>query len=175
MGLFDFLFARTGKKKTPQAGREDGLVKWGSGALQYDPELIPKFKEEHRTLLAMFQDIKQASDIQNFAAAQKALQEFKLALNVHLLAENVRFYAYVRKGLASNVSDLATVNAFWKEMQGITKVVIQFLAKYETAPFTPEMRAAFGSELNAVGEALGQRIRREEEHLYTLYLPSYGD
>lgn len=172
MGLFDFLFGKS-SELTSQSANSEGVVQWGSGGLQYDPELIPKLTQEHRHLLAMFGVIKQSYERQDFVAVQKALQEFKLSLNVHLLTENVRFYAYVKKGLSNSTENLETVTSFWKEMQGIAKVVIQFLGKYETSVFTPEMKAAFGKELDDVGAALVSRIKREEESLYTLYLPAY--
>ncbi len=172
MGLFDFLFGKAGEVPAAQPAK-GGVVHWGNGGLQYDPELIAKLMQEHRDLLTMFGSIRQSYQVQDFAAVQKALQEFKLSLNVHLLTENVRFYAYVKKGLSGNVQDLETVTAFWREMQAIAKVVIQFLGKYETPDFTPDMRAAFGKELEDVGMALVHRIKREEESLYTLYQPAY--
>ncbi len=174
MGLFDFLFGKAGEEAPQQPASADGVVRWGSGGLQYDPELIPKLTQEHHHLLALFGAIQGAHQRQDFSAVQHALRDFKLALNVHLLTENVRFYAYVKKGLSNSTENLDTVNAFWKEMQGIAKVVIQFLAKYEAAMLTPEMKAAFGKELEDVGAALVSRIKREEESLYTLYLPSYA-
>ncbi len=172
MGLFGFLFGKAGETPVPSPS-PDGVVHWGNGGLQYDPELISKLVQEHRHLLSLFEAVAGCYQAQDFDRVQKALQEFKLALNVHLLTENVRFYAYVKKGLSNNMQDFETVTAFWREMQGIAKVVIQFLGKYETSNFTPEMRVTFGKELEDVGAALASRIKREEESLYTLYQPSY--
>ncbi len=175
MSLFGFLFGNAGEEAASRADDTHGVVQWEGGTLRYDPELIPKLTQEHGTLLSLFSAIRQSHEAGDLAVMQKALNEFKGALSVHLLTENVRLYAYVKKGLAQDAKGLETMTAFWKEMQAIAKTVIEFLGKYQEATFTQEMRDAFGRDLEAIGVALTTRIRQEEERLYTLYRPSYAN
>lgn len=174
MSLFGFLFGNVGEAAMSQVDDGHGVVHWEGGPVRYDPELIPRLTQEHRTLLSLFSAIKRSNEAGDLAAVRTALNEFKGALNAHLLVENVRFYAYVKKGLAQDVEGLETMTGFWKEMQAIAKGVIEFLGKYDGASFTPVICDAFGKDLDAIGVALGTRIRREEERLYTLYRPSYA-
>ncbi len=174
MSIFDFLFGKAGETAPSQLDGPEGVVRWGGGALKYDPDLIPKLTQEHRALLLLFEAIRHAYESGNFDAVQKALAEFKMALNAHLLAENVRFYAYMKNSLAQDKKNLETMTAFWKEMQSIAKVVLQFLGRYEDCVFTVEMRASFGQDLHGIGVALSKRITHEEESLYTLYRPVHA-
>ncbi len=171
MSLFDFLFGKAGETTSTQQDGPEGVVRWDGGTLKYDPDLIPKLTQEHRTLLLLFEAIRHAYEAGNFAAVQKALADFKIALNAHLLVENVRFYAYVKNSLAQDKKKLETMTTFWKDMQAIAKVVMQFLGTYEGCAFTAEMRASFGQDLHGIGVALSKRITHEEESLYTLYRP----
>ncbi len=170
MGLFDFFL---GKKK--DAGNEAAAqpqqrpAAQQAAAAQFDPAFIPALVEEHRSLVALFVSVKEASEAADFPAVKRALQEFQLALNMHLVLENSKFYAYLRKTLRKNSPELDTVNAFFDEMQEIGKVVTQFLRTYTLADFTAEVHAAFRDELEAIGAALVNRIEREEQTLYKLY------
>lgn len=177
MGLFSFLFGNAGEADSAgvsQDAHHKDNIKWEGGSLKYDATLISKLKQDHQALLAQFAEIQQARQQQDYVGVQKRLHDFKMLLSAHLLAENVRFYAYVKRGLAHDPHNFQIMADFWKEMQGIGKVVMQFLDKYETSVFTPELKASFETELAAIGEALVGRIRHEEESLYTLYQPSYG-
>ncbi len=172
MGLFDLLF---GKKKAapPQAERTNAAPKKDvptQPSAQFDPQFIARLEEEHRGLVALFVAIKNANEAGDFPAVKKGLQDFQMALNMHLAVENARFYAYLRRMLDGNSPEIRTMNAFFDEMQEIGKVVTQFLRKYTLADFTAETRAAFSPELEAIGAALAGRIDREEQTLYRLYV-----
>lgn len=175
MSLFGFLFGNAGEGGASRADDgTHGVVQWEGGALRYDAELIPRLTQEHRTLLSLFSAIEQSHEAGDLSFVQRSLREFNEALHTHLLAENVRFYAYVKEGLAQDVKGLETMTAFWKEMQAIAKQVIAFIGKYEDSTFTPDRRVAFEGDLKAIGLALATRIRQEEERLYILYRQSYA-
>lgn len=171
MGLFDFLF---GRKNGAPAQREqrEAASQESHAVVNFDPDFIPKLKEDHRSLLALFVQIKKAYQTRNFDDVKKGLQDFQLALNLHLAIENSKFYAYLRRNLNNGSPELVTMNLFFDEMQDIGKVVTQFLRSYVQADFTAEIEESFGRELESIGVALASRIDREEETLYKLYSPS---
>jgi regulator of sigma D len=170
MGLFDFLLGKknVGKEVATQAP-EKGSAPQKAAPVQFDPAFIPALVEEHRSLVALFVAVKRASEAGDAAAVRKSLQEFQMALNMHLAVENARFYAYLRRKLNNNSPEMQTMNAFFDEMQEIGKVVTQFLRTYTLADFTAEIHAAFSRDLEAIGTALVSRIEREEQTLYKLY------
>ncbi len=169
MGLLDFLFGKKGEAAQPHGSH---AAESGTGSLNFDPNLISRLKKDHASLLTLFGNIRRSYLAQDFASLQNELRQFRSALNLHLAEENFKFYAYLRKALSNNVENFQTMNAFWKEMQEIGKVVLEFLRKYDAAEFTPEMKDAFGQELEAIGAALAGRIQREERELYILYAPA---
>jgi disulfide oxidoreductase YuzD len=73
----------------------------------------------------------------------------------------------------ADASGSQTISDFRHEMDRIGRVVMAFLRKYSEANFTPETADAFRGELEEIGAALTDRIRREEEILYPLYRPHY--
>ncbi len=179
MGLFDSLFGRSKPQSQPQSQPQYTSAPAAPNigdevTLPYDPDLIPRMIDEHRALLSLFGGIERAQQSADFQAVKTALQKFQLSLNLHLATENARFYAYLRRHLRTNTDEHQTMTAFWDEMQEIGKVVTQFLRKYNYADFTADMQASFASELKQIGAALVARIKREEESLYGLYMPSYA-
>ncbi len=171
MRKFQFLFSAKNEGGNSSVAAAALGVPMAGKPLRYDPHLILQLKQEHASLRKLFDEIREAARAEDFATVQSVMRELNICLNMHLLEENVKFYAYLRSALSSNSADLATMTAYWKEMQDIGRAVIQFFKKYEAHAFTPESRAAFGSELEAVGAALTSRLAREEEQLFTLYLP----
>ncbi len=172
MGLLGSLFDKSDEKAISH-GHVADIVQWEGGGVKYDPGLIPRLVQEHRSLLDLFSAIRRAYQSQNFGSVRRALDEFKQALSAHLLAEDVRFYAYVKNGLSHDKEKLAAMTAFWKDMQRTSRTVLQFLAKYETFGFILEEPGAFAKELEGIGATLVERMRHEEDRLYGLYLPSY--
>ncbi len=174
MGLFDFLFGRK-KAASPQPEASASAPQRGVAAqlaVPFDPQFIARLEGEHRTLVTLFVAVQTANEAADFGAVKRALQEFQMALNMHLAVENARFYAYLRRKLSKDSPEMATMNAFFDEMQEIGKVVTQFLRHYTLAEFTAEIQSAFSRELEAIGAALASRIEREEQTLYKLYLPA---
>lgn len=142
-------------------------------AIQYDPGLIERFKHDHRQLLALYNAIKQAFDRRDYAGVGAELDKFRSALNAHLLVENVRLYIYLEHMLAGDETSYQLVHGFRREMDGIGRAVVAFLTKYKTIGVDKDLAATFGRELEAIGKVLVDRITREEETLYALYLPTY--
>lgn len=138
--------------------------------VSYKPDLVPQLKQDHQKLLVLFGEIQKAAGRAEFNTLQARLSDFKNALNGHLLVENMHFYAYVSALYAMDEDNAATIHEFRREMGGISRVVKDFLKKYESINSLPEL-ATFQTDLSGIGEALVKRIEREEGQLYSLYLP----
>jgi hypothetical protein len=99
------------------------------------------------------------------------LNAFKVHLEGHLIAENVRFYNYVENAMQNDPESSALVRSFRREMNAIARGVVDFVKKYQVDAFDQRMRAEFMTDYKTVGGLLAQRIQREEGSLYPLYHP----
>lgn len=181
--MFDFLFRRRARPADPAAegSREESSTRSRAGegasapgtAIRYSADLIGKLKGEHARLLAIFARIQQAFEQGDLALVSRALAEFRVAIQGHLLAENVRLYIYLEHQLAGDGAGSELIRSFRHEMDGIGKAVMSFLNKYRNIAAEPTLAESFGSDLAAVGEILARRIEREETTLYPLYEPNY--
>ena len=165
MGFFSRLFGWNKKQETPVRATktEEGIP--------YDAGLVAKLKGDHQELLAMFGKISQVAAARQFDEVPKLLKHFKLALQTHLVTENVRFYVYVEQRQAYDSGASSLITDLRKEMNGIAHAAAHFIGHYETAVFTEEVASQFKKDLADIGEVLVQRINTEETSLYTLYLP----
>lgn len=156
----------------PEPAKEAPRAAPGTG-IHYDPQLIDKFKNDHHQLLGLFGAIKSAFDAGNYALVAENLDKFRSGLQAHLLVENVRLYIYLEHMLAGDETSYELVHGFRREMEGIGRVAVAFLTKYKTIGVDKDLAASFGRELDGIGKVLVDRITREEETLYPLYLPAY--
>lgn len=169
MGFFSRLFGRS-QKIVPAPAESK---KKNESGITYDQSLVPKLKDDHHELLSMFGKVTQIAVDKRYEEIPALLKKFKFALQTHLIAENVRFYAYVQQNLAEDSDASSLVADLRKEMNGIATAAIQFINRYEIAVFTPEVADTFRKDLAGIGDVLVQRINTEESSLYTLYLPEY--
>lgn len=141
------------------------------GQLAYRPELIGQLKREHRLLEAAYGELVAAHDAGDYDTCVSKLRTFTTILRAHLLKENTLLYVYLRKVLEHDQESSALVNAMRMEMQGIGKVLNQFVTEYTSAPWDAEKRRQLAGDLARIKDALGNRIGSEESVLYTLYMP----
>jgi hypothetical protein len=99
------------------------------------------------------------------------LNAFKVHLEGHLIAENVRFYNYVENAMQGDSESTALVRSFRREMNAIARGVVDFVKKYQLSTFDQQVREEFMADYKTVYGLLAQRIEREESSLYPLYLP----
>ncbi|WP_395788109.1 hemerythrin domain-containing protein [Aquimonas sp.] len=137
----------------------------------YDSRLIESLKHDHHSLVELFQQIGQTAERGRFNELPALLIAFKTGLESHVIAENVRFYNYVENSLASDEENLALIRSFRREMNSIARGVVDFVKKYQRAPFNDGSRETFLRDYAVVGGLLSQRIQREEANLYPLYQP----
>lgn len=164
--MFGFLRKNKRAVEAPQqmsAPASDGIA--------YDESLIDTFQAEHQGLLKLFGIIKTAAEQGDFKLVQVKLKQFTSILRGHLLTENVKLYVYLSKELAHDPENKEIIMSFRREMMQIGKVVNQFVTTYDRPLWSLDMRQHFLPELLAIGEVLVERIEREENTLYPLYMP----
>jgi len=125
-------------------------------------QLIDKFKNDHKTLVSVLEDVRRLGVTPE---GLNKLKGAKAALVAHLKHEDTDLYPTLRKAAAADAALKTMLDTFAKEMEGITKFALDFFAKYENGGNGVEFAKDFGKLL---GE-LGNRIRREETLLYEAY------
>lgn len=139
--------------------------------IEYDAELLPELRDDHEELLETYGQVSDLLGKGHFDEIPEALEVFKRRLEGHLLTENVRFYNYVEQQLTDDPVDMDLIRDFRQEMNGIARTVSAFLKKYISNGVGTWNFNAFRKEYRAIGEALQDRIQREEQDLYPLYVP----
>ena len=177
MFLLDLIFGKHSKAKPapktelappPEAAQ---VVAPGT-SIHYHPEIIEQFKHDHRELLRIYTGIKAAIAAQDLPRCAELLEDFRHTLHGHLLSENVRLYIYLEHALASDPTSHELMHSFRHEMDDIGKAVVAFLERYRHLAEHPEQLPQFAHELDGIGKVLVERIKREEETLYPLYMPA---
>ena len=139
--------------------------------ISYSPGLIGQLKDDHAGLLKLYGQAEALATGGRFAEIVPALRMFKHKFELHILAENVKFYCYIEENLARKPVALRTIREFRREMNSIARGVVNFVRKYQESGVSAANGAAFLTELREVGALLVQRVQREEQDLYTLYAP----
>lgn len=158
-------------------GKKKAEAKTGQPApgtsIYYDPNLIAKYLGDHRQLFEIYEQISSALASHNFSAVKRGLNDFRSGLQEHLLSENVKLYVYLSRQLAANEESSRLINEFRTEMNGIGRVVMDFVRKYTEGELGEHQVAAFKREFDEIGAVLKRRTKREESTLYPLYMESY--
>jgi regulator of sigma D len=139
--------------------------------LTYDSKLIDRFTGHHQSLLKIFTAIVAAAEQRNYAELTVRIGTFKRVLSEHLLEENLRLYTYLQHCLASDSQSLELVREMHLEMGAIGRKVNAFIRHYSEFGVSDLNVAKFLEELRGIGAALVDRIQREEQSLYSLYMP----
>ncbi len=177
MFLFDLLFGKREQATTtatavaaPAPESQPPAEHAAPGTnIRYHPELIGKLTDDHQLLLKLFGETSKAAAEGDVVAAAARLEEFRVALQSHLLTENIRLYVYLEHALAEDKQSHALIHDFRHEMDSIGRAVVNFLGKYRDLAAHPERAGEFSAELAGVGKVLVERIQREEATLYPLY------
>ncbi len=140
--------------------------------IAYDADLVPALKRDHADLVKLYGTIGDQAKKGDFQQVPQLLMAFKVHLEGHLIAENVRFYNYVESSMQGDPESTALVRSFRREMNAIARGVVDFVKKYQISAFDQATRDEFLADYQTVGGLLAQRIEREESSLYPLYLPS---
>lgn len=144
----------------------------GTG-IRFDPGLVEQLKDDHRALFGLYRDMKLSFEAKDYEAVTVILRKFRSALQEHLLTENVRLYIYLSHSVKHDETNFELIRGFRREMDGIAKIAIKFLDKYDAIGVDAELANSFGRDLAEIGEVLGTRIQKEESILYPLYTEQY--
>ena len=173
--VFDFLkrlLGGGGQEPTSQA-MPQGMPQAGQRRtnIGYDADLVPALKRDHADLVKLFGEIGELARQGDYQHIPSMLNAFKVHLEGHLIAENVRFYNYVENAMQHDPDSSALVRSFRREMNAIARGVVDFVKKYQISTFDQRARSEFLADYQTVGGLLAQRIQREESSLYPLYMP----
>ncbi|SFB24922.1 Hemerythrin HHE cation binding domain-containing protein [Collimonas sp. OK607] len=164
------------KRAVPLMERAELLqpAKSVNNQIQYDEKLIPQLKGDHAALLLMYSSVANKMSAGTWDAVPTSLREMRMAMYGHLLTEGVKLYSYMRRSLAEEQNLLEVYRSYKKEMDGIGRIAFDFFDKYQGKDWlaSPDARSSFKAEFDNLGKVLVDRITREENILYPLYMPS---
>jgi Hemerythrin HHE cation binding domain len=174
--VFDLIRKLFGGKEEPASralpqGIPSAEQRRNGFGIAYDPALVPALKRDHEDLVKLFGEIGETAKRGDFGEIPQMLNAFKVHLEGHLIAENVRFYNYVENSMRADAESVTLVRSFRREMNAIARGVVDFVKKYQVSRFDQDLRAEFLADYQTVGGLLTQRIQREETSLYPLYQP----
>ena len=168
MGFVKNLLGRFKSKKTKHE-EVDTIQK---ESLDYNDNLINMLKNDHQTLFELYGDIqKQFEKDNDFEKMKICINDFKLALEIHLMVEDTQLYGYIKRTNENNVMISEFIDDVQHEMESIATEAMIFIKKYTDHKLYDENLDNFLEDLGGIGTVLTKRIEMEEKRLYTLYQP----
>ena len=138
--------------------------------ISYDPKLIQKLNDDHKTILEIFGEIIVSAEEDDFDTVSRKLELFGNRLRLHLMTEQIKFHTYLEQALAHCTLTQKMNKTFQERIKVIGNTALDFLAQYEDQIWTDKSKKSFITGMKGIGEVLVERITMEEE-LYELYLP----
>lgn len=137
----------------------------------YDGGLVRDLVADHHKLVSYRNRIEAALSAEDVRAIPGILSEWKLALQTHVMVENVRFYTYLQQHLSGDPDVSAFLSDLRHEMDGIARALIKFANAYSSVEAMHRASTArFREDLAEMSARLGKRLQAEESRLYTLYI-----
>lgn len=140
-----------------------------TSTIQHDARLVRDLMQDHVSLVEHFTGLLpllRDGDVKGFRAQ---LASFKTEFQGHIIKENVKFYVYLEQSLAGDDTNIELMRDFRREMNAISRAVVQFCNKYAEARVDIATIRQFELESGDIAQALLSRIEREERDLYSLY------
>lgn len=172
MALRD-LFDRSGTAPAARPASAPPQPQAPGTRIGYDPLLLDQLRRDHRKMLDLFAVIQSLLTSRDYAGVQRKLGEFRITLQDHLLAANTKLYIYVSRQLADDPAYSSLINTVRREMLDNSRQIMEFLRTYGAIRLDDDSGQMFQTELLSIGEALMQRIEREESSLFPLYQAKY--
>ena len=150
---------------SPRAARPEPVAT----RIQHDSRLVGDLMQDHVNLVNHFTallPLLRAGDVRGF---RNSLASFKTEFQGHIIKENVKFYVYLEQSLAGDDTNIELIRDFRREMNAISRAVVQFCNKYIDARIDGTVVKQFENESGEIAKALLSRIEREERDLYSLY------
>ncbi len=137
----------------------------------YDPELLPRLKEEHEELLNLFNAIKSSADRRQFHLLPKLLYRLDVYFHRHITLENAKFYSYVKQVHAADRIESRFIATAQGEIDEIVYQLDRFVNKHLVKLPTAETLPAFHHDLERIAALVIWRLQFEERSLFYLYQP----
>lgn len=143
-------------------------------AVPYNQQLIDSCKTDHRELLECYTQMMQAAESGDFTTVDARLKTLGQGLKTHFNKEFTELYTYLdlRTRKSAEPGEFERVRDFRMELQQIGVQINDIVNRYEGGVDAASL-PKFIEDYKALGVALGDRIKREEEVLYPLY-EKYG-
>ena len=125
-------------------------------------KLTYELAQEHQHLIELIKKIKQE---QNYKKKLKLLKKFYYEYNLHTLKEEKQLYNYLKIKYKFLPDKQEYIQQKHKEIKDITNFIEEFAKKYSKNIQTEE----FEKEFKTLENILVQRIKLEEEKLFSLY------
>lgn len=123
-------------------------------------KLVDELKKEHLKIAEILGEVNSLGI--TTPEAQKLLLSAKQGLLSHLSKEDKFLYPVLRREAESNEGLKRTLEIFAKDMEGISKVALEFFEKYAQGGSGFE----FGKDFGRLFSNLSTRIMKEEKILY---------
>lgn len=137
-------------------------------------KFIQKMEAEHALIRQAFDKLKSIIDsgrISDSSFILTAIEQLESILTVHLKDEDNLFYPDMRKKAVELKQEalLPVLDIFIGDMKGISKMVFNFFAKYNTEKAISANEKEFIRGIVEIRDALIKRINSEEKTLYYIY------
>lgn len=168
MGFIKNLLHRLKKSDNLQT-LEDEVESIGE-KLDHDSELIAMLENDHQELFEIYHALQdQFKEDNDFSKIKSLLDDFKVALEIHLMVEKSKLYNYIRSHNQNDEACVEFVDSAEDEMKILADEILAFIQQYSTQKEYEESVGHFLADLSQVGVKLSRRIIMEESKLYTLY------
>lgn len=130
---------------------------------------LDNFKRQHTELIQLASDLQEKARASRTSGASedaaKALIKLAGTLRVHLSMEDDSLYPLLLESSSAEV--VATARRFQDEMGGLAATFDDYKQRWSARAIGDDTER-FAVETEEIVNALGQRINREDEQLYTL-------
>ena len=127
-----------------------------------------RFREQHNDLLQLAGTLQEQLQIdaltKDATAARNALSRLMGKLTMHLSTEDEVLYPELQSHPDPKVAELA--RKFMTEMRGTTQAIAAYNDKWKSPSVIKANPAGFVAETKHILQALGDRIKRENQQLY---------
>ncbi len=125
--------------------------------------LIEELKKEHSEIVATLNEVKELGI--RSKEGQAKLMSAKVSLLAHIKKEEEQFYPVLRKEAEINKQLESILDLLAVGMMDAERVALEFFDKYSRGVSGKE----FPKEFETLFEAIGKRIRNEEDILFPVY------
>ncbi len=125
--------------------------------------LIEEFKRDHAKIIAMLNEVKELGILSK--EGQARLMFAKESLLAHIKKEEEQFYPVLRKEAEINKQLESILDLLAVGMMDTSRVALEFFDTYSRGVSGKE----FPKEFENLFEAIGKRIRNEEDILFPVY------